>query len=431
MKKIIYYSLVLLFISILGLGCENEITPSLYQQQDPGATPVIASIDPPNSALAGVSVVTINGSDFSSDPSMMIVYFNSEFGQIIQASPNQLLVKVPNLVSDSVAIRITKIGTERFSPMVQYQLTPAFAVIKKDLDVDLFTENITPYGLTSDAQGNLYTSVSEFNANIGIKKISPSGIIVPVGSLEDFAPPGGAGGSFFYHLNMWQNNTIIAARRVAAIFQVKEGEVASVFASQLMQGTSMYDIDFDPNLNVWAGGRGSAQGGPSLFRITPASEVKSFSYFNLIKSVRVFNNHLYVLTTVNGEDLIKRFPIISGDSLGTAEDVLNISQSVLPESGTTNILGTDFDIAEDGDIIVGTTRNTDPIIVIHQDGSFESLYPGVVPQNTRVYAFSWGPDQYLYFTREERDVNGDGTIDMLQLIARLDMQKQGATYFGR
>lgn len=420
MKKFIYYSLILLVISILGFGCENEVTPSLYQPQDPEATPVVTSVDPPNSALAGVSVITINGSEFLSDPSRMIVYFNNELGQIMQASPNQLLVKVPNLVSDSIAIKITKIGSEHFSSMVQYQLTPAYAELQKAPDVPLFTENVVPYGLTTDAQGNIYTSVVEFSVGIGIKKISPTGVIIPVGDFQDFAPKGGE--TNFPRLNMWQNNTIIGARRVAAVFEITEGVAAKVFVSQGL--TQAYDIDFDRNLNVWVGGRG-------LFRLTPAKELKSFEYPDVIKSVRVFNDHLYVLTTVNGEDLIRRFPIISSDSLGVAEDVINIALSVLPDAGTTDIEGTDFTISADGDIILGTTRSTDPIIVVHPDGNFESLYPGVIPQNTRVFAFSWGPEQYLYFTREERDINSDGEIDMLQLIIRLDMQRQGAPHYGR
>jgi len=421
MKKIFYF-LIILTIVLLKTGCTNEVTPTLYPQgEESGLPPEISSIDPPNSALAGVSEITINGANFSPDPSLNIVYFNNEFGQIIQAAPNQLIVKVPNLVSDSVALRITKVnsGNENFSNTMQYQLTPSYAEVKRDIDVPLFTENLLPYGLTTDAQGNLYTSVVEFSVGIGIKKISPSGVIVPVGSLEDFAPKGGE--TSFNRLNMWQNNTIIGARRVTAIFQITQGTAASVFLSGLTQS---YDIDFDQDLNIWVGGRG-------LFRITPGKDLKSFDYPDDIKSVRVFNNHLYVLTTVDDEDLIRRFPIISSDSLGNPENIFNIGESVQPDTGVVLIEGTDFEIAADGDIIIGTTRGVDPIIVVHQDGTFESLYPGVVPQNSVVYQFAWAPGNYLYFTREEKDVNGDGEIDLLQLISRLDMQRDGAPQYGR
>jgi hypothetical protein len=408
--KIILAALVLALT--INMGCSEEITQSLYQDPDPGAAPVISSIEPANSALAGVSVITINGSNFSADTSQVVVFFNSEYGQIIQSSPTQMIVKVPNLVSDSVAIRIAKVGVEHFSNMAQYQLTPAYAELIRDIDVPLFTENLVPWGLTTDAQGNLYTSIVEFSVGLGVKKISPQGIITPTGMLQDFAPKGGE--TFFPRLNMWQNNTIIGARRVAAIFQIVEGTAAAVFVSGI---PSMNDIDFDQNLNIWAGGTG-------IVRVTPDKAIKTFQYPNPIKSVRVFDNHLYILTTISSEDVIQRFPIISSDSLGVAEDFFNVSQSLGTNSAGAPITALDFDIAADGDVIVGTTRSIDPIIVIHQDGSFESLYPGVVPLNTRVYAFAWDPAQYLYFTRE-----ASGSV--IQSIIRLDMQKQGAPQYGR
>lgn len=426
LRRIVIIILIPGITLIFIQSCAEDPDPSLFGLIDPDVSvPVISTIDPLGQAVAGVTVVTITGSNFSDDASQLVASFNGVSGTILEATPTVLKVKVPNVIADSVAVRVSKIDAEPFSNLFQYRLTPALAEIKKNADgsSDIFSEDLIPNGLTTDAQGNVYTSVTEFNVNIGIKKITPSGLIIPFGTLIDFAPPGGSGGTLFHRLNMWQNNTIIAARRVAAVFQVSEGVTASVFTSQV-SGASIYDIDFDQSLNVWAGGTGSTQGGPSLFRVTPSLEVKSFSYFSPIKSIRIFNNYVYIITTVNNEDLIKRFRIISSDSLGNPEDFFNIGQSVLPDSGTVKVTGTDFDIANDGDIIVGTTKNTNPIIIIHQDGSFEPLYPGVIPQGTRVFAFAWDSGQYLYFTRE-------ATTGKIQSILRLDMQKEGAPHFGR
>jgi hypothetical protein len=427
MKKS-FYKIIIVFAGIFSFytGCSEDITPSLYKEPDPTAVPSISAVDPANSAVAGVTEITISGSDFSSDKTKLVVYFNSVPAAILEASPTQLKVQAPNLPSDSIKIQISKIGSISFSNPVQYQLTPAYAEIKRDENgTNLFTENRVPNGITTDAQGNVYVSVKEFNQNIGVKKITLAGILVPYGQLQDFAPPGGAGGSFFSQINLWRD-TIIAARRAAAIFQQAEGTVTSVFASQLMQGTLMYDIDFDQNLNVWAGGRGttSGGGGPSLFRITPERGVKSFSYFNLIKALRIYDNHLYILTTVNDEDIIRRFAILSSDSLGPIEDIFNISQSVLPDSGNAQTTANDFDIAADGDIIIGTTRNEDPIVVVNSDGSSEPLYPGVIPAGTIVSAFAWDPGQYLYLTRQ-------ASGSFIQSLFRINMQKPGAPYFGR
>jgi len=390
MKKS-FYLLIFVFAAAVTLyvGCSEDITPSLYQEPGPTGTPAVTSVEPANTALAGVSVITINGSNFPTDPSRVTVFFNSTPGTVMESTPTQLKVKVPGVYSDSIAIRVAVIGSPDFSNMFQYMLTPAYTELKKAEGVDLFSKDIIPYGITTDAQGNLFVSVVEFAIGKGIRKISPTGVITPVGEMVDFAPKGGE--TSFPKLNMWQNNTIIGVWRQAAIFEITEGQKPKVFVSQGLK--AIYDIDFDQNLNIWAGGKG-------LFRVTPAKDVKSFPYTNDIKSIRVFNNYLYILTTADSSDQIKRFQIISSDSLGPAEDVLNIGATFLPDTGTTRIQGTDFEFAADGDIILGTSKKVDPIVVVHPNGTSEPLYPGVVPDNTRAFAFDWGPGKYLYFTRE-------------------------------
>jgi hypothetical protein len=412
MKKSFYILILLLTAFSFYNGCSEDVTPSLYQTPDPKDPPVINSVEPPNSALAGVSVVTINGANFSDDESRNTVFFNSEPGTVLEATPTQLKVRVPNISSDSLAIRVGVIGNLDFSNKMQYSLTPAYAPVKKSADAELFSKDVVPHGITTDAQGNIFVSVVEFSLGTGIKKISPSGTIIPVGELVNFAPKGGE--TFFNKLNMWQNNIIIGARRQPAVFEITEGVAAKPFATQGLK--AIYDIDFDQSLNIWAGGK-------DLFRITPDKNIKSFNYTNDIKSIRIFNDYLYILTTVDSSDLIRRFRINSADELGPVEDVFNITQT-FPSENNIKILGTDFEFAADGDIILGTTKRVNPIVVVHPDGTSEPLYPGVVPDNTRVFAFDWDPGNYLYFTRE-----ASGTI--IQSVIRLDMQKSGAPHYGR
>jgi hypothetical protein len=407
----------LIIISVISVflfnSCAEDPGPSLWQDPPSGLKPVITSISP-DEALAGVTLLTIDGSNFSSTPHFNQVTFSGVPGEVVSASPNQLVIKAPNVTDDTVFVLASVVGSEPVSDTTVFKLLPAFAEIKKDATgADLFTEDIVPYGLTTDAQGNVYTSMVDFNVGKGIRKITPAGEIVPNGELVDFAPKGGE--TSFHQLNMYQNLTIIGARRVRAIFQITEGVAASVFVSSGLDFSN--DIDFDQNQNIWVGGVG-------IFRVTPAKEIKAFPFTGNIRSVRIFNNYLYILATISTGDVIKRFPIVSSDSLGSAEDVFDIGLSVLPDTGNIKITGTDFDIAADGDIILGTTKSTEPIIVVHQDGSYEPLYLGVIPHGTRVYAFAWDPGKYLYFTREA--VGGN-----TQTIMRLDMQKQGAPNYGR
>ncbi|MDQ7053702.1 MAG: hypothetical protein Q9P14_12720 [candidate division KSB1 bacterium] len=68
------------------------------------------------------------------------------------------------------------------------------------------------------------------------------------------------------------------------------------------------------------------------------------------------------------------------------------------------------------------TNAPEAIFVVHPDGSFEPLYPGVIEPET--YAMVWGNGQYLYVNRR----NVDATK---KKIIRINMLKNGAPYFGR
>lgn len=394
-------------------SCAEDPMPSLWEEEPAGLKPVINSIGP-DIALAGVTELTIDGANFSTTPEYNFVAFNGTAAEIISATPNQLIVKAPNIVDDTIFVVASVVSSVPVSDTVIFKLLPPYAELKADAEgSDLFTADIVPFGLTTDAQGNIYTSMVEFVLGKGIRKITPTGEIVVYGTMEDFAPKGGE--TSFHQLNMFQNNTIIGARRVKAIFQITEGVAASVFHSQGLG--DIYDIDFDQNLNVWAGGTG-------IFSVTPAKEMTSFSFDGLVKAVRVFNNYLYVLATVNSDDVIQRMQINSNQSIGSPEEIFNISQSVLPDTGTGKVTGTDFEIAADGDIVLGTTKNIDPIIIVHQDGTFNPLYPGVIAPGTRVLAFAWAPGNYLYLTREASSAG-------IQSIFRLNMLKSGAPYYGK
>ena len=68
-KKNILIKLILLTIvsvlSLILLSCDTDVTPTVYEDLPNGAQPVITSVDPPDSALAGVTEITINGKDYS------------------------------------------------------------------------------------------------------------------------------------------------------------------------------------------------------------------------------------------------------------------------------------------------------------------------------------------------------------------------------
>jgi hypothetical protein len=61
---------------------------------------------------------------------------------------------------------------------------------------------------------------------------------------------------------------------------------------------------------------------------------------------------------------------------------------------------------------------------VRQDKYTNVLYKGAIARNTEVLNFSWDTGIYLYFTRNTGP-------SLSQTVLRLNMQEQGAPYFGR
>ncbi len=410
-RKIIKKYRVLIFI-IIGIissmlnSCKEEITPSLYDLADKkGSAPVISSVEPSGVALAGVSEVTINGSNFSSKPEFNIVLFNGVSAVVKSASGSKLTVLAPNLISDTVKIKMAVSGSSAavaFSNIVNYKLIPAVSNVFPPENSILL-----PYALTVDAQENLYISVTSGGKGDGIKKFSPDGI------LTDFAPKGGE--TFFSSIKMGPGNTIYAVRRVKAIFVVTEGTASKTWVTNANGLGSINDFDFDQNKNIWAGGSGNGK----IYRITQAKELKAFSFPEDINAIRVFDNNLYIGSTDGTNETLWKIEIISADSLGTPQKFFDFSaifQGLVIKA---------LDASNAGDIFIGT-NTPQVIIILHQDKTFEQLYPDLI-ESAPVYAFGSGNGVNLFYTREA--VNND-TLDISRAIIKVNIQKQIAHNYG-
>lgn len=170
----------------------------------------MCTIEPSSGGLAGITVLTINGSNFSSDQSKNAVFFNGVKGEVLSATSTQLKVRPPNVISDSVQVKASVFKVENFSNIVFYKLAPAAVEIFKFDPAN----SGTPYGITVDANENVYTSVAK-QTNAGIYKVDPQGHL-SLWARKDAE-------SFFNSLTMGPSDVIYATRRVRAIFQVSEG----------------------------------------------------------------------------------------------------------------------------------------------------------------------------------------------------------------
>src|SRR5574338_1677600 len=109
MKKIFYntFSVLILLITLFITSCNEDPTASLEGYPSANLpTPVLSSVSPSDQALAGVTTITITGSNFSTEVRNNLVFFNGVPGKTLNATPTQLTVKVPNVVYEIVFVKI-------------------------------------------------------------------------------------------------------------------------------------------------------------------------------------------------------------------------------------------------------------------------------------------------------------------------------------
>jgi hypothetical protein len=393
--KQIYYLLITVLLGFIYYGCNQEAAPSLYEIEPKGNTPVVSSVIPANEALAGVSEITINGSNFSPIKDDNFVYFGTAKGTVLEASSTKLIVKAPTLIKNQLDLKVAVKGVENFSNITKYNLLEAVGIyynFPKGVD-----EAMT---ITVDKSENLFVSVLDK----GIKKISSTGV------LTNFAPKGGE--SFFFDLKMGPNNILYGTRNLRAIFQVTEGSPSATFVV-FPTGISIISIDFDASKNIWASG-----GGGNIYSVTPNKDINAFPIDYTALAVRVFNGHLYVAGKKDNEEAIYRYKINSYTSLGSKELFFNIGSTY----GLNKVQIGAMTFSEDGDLILGTNQ-TNAFILI-KNGIASAMYTGLIAPYAR--SIAWGTKKNLFYVKEYTE----GTSIFHSLI-RVDMQKLSAPYYGR
>lgn len=398
MKKLkqLFSLVIVVSITFIICSCNQEAAPSLYQEAPQGSTPVISSISPANQALAGVSEITITGSNFSSVNNNNLVFFGGVSATILQSSPTQIVVKAPNSIASNIDVKVAVQGVENFSNIVKYNLAAAVGVYYN------FVKGVDqPMAVAVDKNENVYVNL----ADKGIKKISPTG------DLSDWAPKGGE--SFFFDLKMGPNNILYGTRNVRAIFQIQQGSPSATFVT-VPTGNSLVALDFDANGNIWTGGSGG-----NIYSITnPGKVTTAFAIDYVISSVRVYDGYLYVAGKKASEEAIYRYKINSNTLLGPQEKVFDIGASY----GLNVVKVGALAFSSDGDLIIGTDQ-TDAFILV-QNGTASTFYPGLISPYVR--SLEWGTQNNLFYIREYNDASVT-----IRSLVRVDMQKLSAPYYGR
>lgn len=399
-------AVIVLTLPFWGCNEQANVEPLYNPSFSNVLAPVITSISPADSAFAGVDEITITGNNFPASAKEVSVFFGSVPATVLSVDTNKIVVKAPNLVSDSINIKVNKFNADKLSNVVLYKLISATLTFVK------FNPLNTPYSLTFDKAGNAYVSLILDKTGAGIKKITPDGVI------SDFAPKGSE--TSWSSLKFGQAGELFAARRVKGIVTIAEGQTAKTWVSSSNGIGTIADFDFDADGNVWAGGDNA-----SLYRVTAAKNVKSFAFKANIRSVRVYNSYLYVAGFKDGSEGVWRFQIVNSDSLGTEELYYDYKSSY----PTGSIQAITF--SADGDLYIGTD-GVETIVIVKPDKSSKVLFEGILnPLNKSLFnSFYWGTGVYLYFIRQAVDATDAATAPVAIIKVNTKNILGGAPYYG-
>lgn len=388
------------FALLISGGCSIESTPSLFDPEYKGKPdPVITSVSPP-SGLAGVTRVTITGSNFSAVKEENLVFFDAVSAQVLQASATQLVVLAPDVIKDSIKVRVGVLGAERFSNTVYHKLDAAVVEMR---GISLAEE---PWATAVDAEGNIYVSLLIDGRAGGVKKFRVDG------ARSDYAAARFE--TKYQSLKFGPDRLLYGAWNVRALAQLPGENVSPILWVTLPIGTKIYDFDFDAQGNIWAAGDN-----PAIYRVKPDKSIKSFPLAANIRYVRVYSNYLYLAGRhyADSHEKVVRYQILSSDSLGPQEVYFNFSTSPIGAPGK-SIYAIAF--TSQGDMLVGTDLS-DPILLVRPNGSAEPFYPGLMEPT--VHILVWGKGTELLAIR---GTAAAGAVSNSLKLLRINAQVSGA-----
>ncbi len=360
-------------------GCDTGPAGSLYDEnREFMPDPVIDRIEPA-SALAGIGTLTIFGENFSSDPSQTLVFFGDRQAEVLEASPSELVVSTPNLPGDEINVRVTVVGAEAFSNAVIYRLDPAVERFGAIADFE------EVFGITTDAEGNVYMSLFSSNVSAGIKRLTPGG------ERSDYV----ASTFQWNDLNLDSQGYLYGVRNVRAVFRFPPGGGnAETWAVADDASARFRALSVDDDDNVWVGG-----GGGNVYLITPNAEFTAFPIEASVTAIEVSDGFVYLGLAGNPASVV-RHEIQQGGSLGSRAVVFTAPAGV-------DVLS--LALGEGGEVLVGTNA-ADPIYVVEADGSSDVFYRGLLePSASRL---TWGAGAVLYMVRGR---TGTTTPDLIRI----------------
>ncbi len=373
-------------------GCEYNAPISMWNQPKvTTATPVIQSIDPPDSSLGGDIEIRILGENFSENAAENFVYFNSAGTRVKSATSGEIVIYRPPLTGDSLTISLV---VQKALEVVTFDRPYKITSVSQSYGGFLSEDYLEM--ITVDGDENLYGGLRDKS----VVKISPSGERSNYGTLRF------RGNS----LRMGAGGYLYAGCNRDVVYRIPPG--GGEYEEYVELTDKVKFIDFDQDGNLYAGGKEV-----DFFVVKPdLSIVKTNAYDEIdITTVRFYNNYFWVGGQYEEDDVTKwgvwkgQF---NGTSIGDPELVLSSDQV----EGYETALLLSLTFSAEGAMLIGTDQN-DPILLLRGNEVQPLYYDILEPEATQMV---WGSGNYLYVF----NALSSGVI-------RIDMGGLGAPYWGR
>lgn len=390
-------------LALIAIGltrCEYDQPEKLFPipsgiQPDP----VIADISP-DSAVNGITLVTISGENFSLQSDQNFVYFGTTAGIIRSTASNQLIVQRPLTISGDFMIKVSVRNAFQFAETGPYNMEAGL------IQIGAATENNS---FTVDKAGNLYAERDNT-----IYKTDPSGVQSQYGTIEAASSCMRMGSGKYLYLQRRESQNF---------YRIPPGGGTAVRYTRILRRVSVFD--FDSTGYIYSGSGGLVSNnlvGNGLFITSPdgitGNEVSGYRDLFAISAVRVFDGFVFVLADTISSipeykfSIIFKHEITGSGQLGERIPVLRLTDGSVYK---------DLTFSADGKIFLATNK-TNPILVLHQDGSGESLYPGIL--QGPLVQLCWSDGYYLYYSLLS-ETEGQSAL------FRICMGESGAKYYGR
>jgi hypothetical protein len=384
------------------MACEYKGPVALWNpNQNLGASPVITSVSPPDSAGPGVSEILLNGQNFPTDTAALKVYFNNAPAIIKSTTPTQISLFRPPMVGSGITITVMVENDYQLAKLTGYAISAT-----SKLYGNLPSKNITN-GIAVDAQENVYVLTTTKN----IIQVTPQAVKTTIASQ---------GPAIASDIRIGPDgNVYIQERAKTQLYQIvlpaaagAKGQKYAAFAKNVMS------FDFDANRNIF--GAGDKTG---ISIIAPDLTTRGLTQFQAIsvKSLRVFKGYVYA---TDGVGIWKSAIQSSDGTLGPEESVFQIA-----DAGAFGILGNgtqaaiqSFEMSGSGTLFVSINANgaNDPILYVKPNGEIASFYRGLLPSSGG--PLFWGSGNWMYMAMKTNTV----VTPSINVLLRIDMGEPGA-----